>query len=127
MGLPAALRLPPRPFLDGIVLRTVIVWALMRSAGAVGTTALMRRIGAVGGSVGVGASFVRNLTPNPMSFLWIWGVVAIVLGVELVRRKESLFLANLGVSFYRIAALAFVLCALLDLALAVGLSVMNGA
>jgi hypothetical protein len=127
MGLPASLRLPPRPFLGGIVLRTVVVWALMRSAGAVGTTALMRRVGAVGGSVGTGSSFVRNLVPNPMSFLWIWGVVAIVLAVELVRRKEAPFLANLGISFRRIAAVAFVLCALLDIALSVGLAVATGA
>jgi hypothetical protein len=126
VGFASALRVPPRPFLDGIVLRTVIVWAVLRSAGAVGTTALMQRMGAVGGDAGAGGSFVQHLAPNPISFLWIWGSVTIVLGVELARRKESAFLANLGISFSRVAAFAFALCALLDLALAAGLSVATG-
>lgn len=93
----------------------MIVWAVLRA------------VGSVGSSLVVGGSFVQNLAPNWLSFLWITAVVVIVLRVEAGRRQESLFLANLGVSFARVAAFAVVLCAVLDLALAAGLSVMTGA
>lgn len=103
--------LPPRPFLDRIVLRVLIVWAVLHAFGAAGNQALSAA------GLLVGGTFLESLAPTVPSFLWIAAVVVVVLRVQASRYNEGLFLANLGVSFRRTAALAIVLCAALDLAL----------
>jgi len=84
--------LPPRPFLGSITIRVALVWCLIRVAAAMG-------------SVGMGI-------PGPAALIGSWLTVPVVVlfvmlavCLEMWRQAELVFLANLGYSFGRIAAL----------------------
>ena len=70
-------------------------------------------MGSVDPEVTVAQSFVG---PVP-SVLWIVGVIVLVLRVEMGRKSEIIFLANLGHSFRRIALVAACECLLLEIGL----------
>lgn len=97
-------RLPPRPFLDPMLGRVVVVWAVLRASGAAGA-----------GSMGVPAP--ASITGPPVATLWIGAAVVAVLLIDMRRRRELVFLANLGHSARRVSAVAAAATLVLDLAL----------
>lgn len=84
--------LPPRPFLDAIVTRVLVLWLFLHAASGLGSAA-----------VGMGTPFPQSLIGPPLGTLWIIAVIVLVVRVEMWRRSEIIFLANLGHSFFRIA------------------------
>ena len=92
--------LPPRPFLDSIVFRSVLLWAFVRVLVAAGSVTE----GTPSGS----------LLAESVTGVLVCGVVLLALRVELRRRAELLFLANLGVSFFQIGAVVTTTCAALE-------------
>ena len=93
--------LPPRPFLDTILTRVALVWLALHMFSA-GFAAMS------------GGSFSEGLAVGPAGIIWIWGVVLIALRLDLERRSESVFLANLGHSVTRISFLALLECSVLE-------------
>jgi hypothetical protein len=89
--------LPPRPFLDTIAMRVALVWSLLRVAAAVG-------------SAGMEVPFPEALTGSLTTVPLIVVLVIFAVCIEMGRRAELVFLANLGYSFSHIAALIAVQC-----------------
>ncbi len=89
--------LPPRPFLDAIAVRVTLVWLLIRAAAAIGSAAY-------------GIPYPESVT-GPLSTVPVV-VFAVIVAVrfEMWRRSELVFLANLGHSFGRTAALVTAQC-----------------
>ncbi len=91
--------IPPRPFLDMILWRVAILWLVLR--------------------VVAGFAAQEADAPGPtvqiLSVGWIWLVVVIALKVDLSRRHESVFLANLGHSFPQISILAIGECVVFEM------------
>jgi len=100
--------IPPRPFVDALVRRTVVVWAGLRTFGS-------------GVAAGSGTSYPEALTGHPITTLWVIGVVVLVVRIELWRQQELVFLANLGYAFPRLAVGVGALCFALDVALRLAL------
>jgi len=100
--------LPPRPFLDVIARRTLLLWAFARGVSWAGT------------EVTIGAD-VASLAGPPILSVAVTTVVLVVSRIETSRKAERLFLANLGCSFGRVAALVAAECAALESILRLGL------
>ena len=98
--------LPPRPFLDAIVIRVLILWLFLHAASA-------------GGSAQMEIPYPQSVIGSPYGSLWIIGAIVLVMRVEMWRRSEIVFLANLGHSFRRIALLVVGECLLLEAGLRV--------
>jgi len=107
LPLGGVLRLPPRPFLDTLILRVLVIWLFLHGASFAGS----------------GLSYPESLIGNPIGTLFLIGVIIVVLRVEMWRKSEILFLANLGYSFRRIALLALGECLLLEVGLRVAVVV----
>jgi len=99
--------LPPRPFLDVLVLRTLILWTFVRGVTWAGSGAL--RI-----------PYPASLVGGPLMPAAVFAVVLLVSRIEMSRKAERLFLANLGCSFSVVAVLVAAECALLEGALRIG-------
>ena len=93
--------LPPRLFLDAIAIRVALVWLLLRAAAAMG-------------SAGMRIPFPEALTGPLMTVPVVVLLVIFAVCVEMRRRAELVFLANLGYSFGRIAALIAAQCLVLE-------------
>ena len=89
--------LPPRPFLDAIAARVTLVWLLIRGAAAIGSAAMR-------------VPYPEALTGPLITVPVVVIAVIIAVRFEMWRRSELVFLANLGHSFGRIAALVATQC-----------------
>ena len=96
--------LPPRPFLDAIAIRVALLWLFLR-----GATGL--------GSAGSGDPFPESLAGPPITAPFLVSAIVLVLWVEMRRRSELVFLANLGHSFGRIAVFVAAECFAFEVAL----------
>jgi len=100
--------LPPRPFLDVIARRALVLWMFARGASWAGSDAF-------------GAAYPASLVGPPILSVAVIAVVLLVVRVEIGRRSERLFLANLGCSLVRVAVFVTAECAALESALRLGL------
>ncbi len=94
--------IPPRPFLDTILGRVAIIWLVLRLAVASAGAA-------------EGTSFAQGLSVPILGVAWTWLAVLVALQVDLSRRNESVFLANLGHSLPQISILAIAECVALEI------------
>ena len=101
--------LPPRPFLDAIVLRVLVVWLFLRAFAAAG-------------SAGSGVPFPQSVVGPPISTLWVMVVIILVIWWEMKRKSELIFLANLGYSFRRVTLMVLGECLLLEVTLRVAVA-----
>ena len=67
--------------------------------------------------------YPQSLIGRPMGTLWLIAAIILVVRVEMWRRSETLFLANLGYSFRRIALATFCECMLLEVGLRVAVAI----
>ncbi len=67
--------------------------------------------------------YPQSLIGSPTGTLFLIAVIIFVVRVEMWRKSETLFLANLGYSFRGIALAAFCECALLEIGLRVAVAV----
>jgi hypothetical protein len=95
--------LPP-PFLGAIARRVALLWTFLHT-------------------VGMARAAIEGAT-GPPSFEGSWAtpfavcaIILVVMRVELWRRAEMVFLANLGCSWTRVAVLVVAECAVLETAL----------
>jgi len=98
--------LPPRPFLDAIALRVVVLWFFLRGVSSAGSAALQ-------------VPYPQSLIGRPIGAVWIVAVIILLVRVEMWRRREIVFLANLGYSFFRIAMVIVGACVLFEIGLRV--------
>jgi hypothetical protein len=88
------LRLLPPPFLRTLALRVTILWAFLRGGISVGFS--------------LAAPGVEQVSPEAR--VGVIGVTALIVWIEMTRRSELLFLANLGYSVPRVAAFVVAQC-----------------
>ena len=69
------------------------------------------------GSSATAAPSAPSLVSPLLGILWIMGVIVLVLRVEMGRKSELVFLANLGHSFRRIALVVCAECLVLEVGL----------
>ena len=94
--------LPPRPFLDAIVVRVLILWLFLHGASGWGSAAMLD------------IPFPQSLIPSPTGTLFLIAVIVVVVRLEMGRRSEIVFLANLGHSSGKIALLVVAACLVLE-------------
>ena len=92
----------PRPFLDAMALRAFLLWAFVRGVTSAGASMN-------------GTPYPRAALVGPTVFVAVLAVVLFVMWIEMGRRAEHLFLANLGRSFRHVALLVTVECAALEI------------
>jgi len=93
--------------LDAIVIRVLVLWLFLHAASGYGSTAI------------VGTPFPQSLISSPIGTLFLIAVIILVVRVEMRRRSEIIFLANLGHSFRRISLVVVGECLLLEASLRV--------
>ncbi len=91
--------------MDAIVIRVLVLWLFLHAASSYGSTAI------------VGTPFPQSLISSPIGTLFLIAVIILVVRVEMGRRSEIVFLANLGHSFRRIALVVVGVCLLLEASL----------
>lgn len=96
--------LPPRPFLHTLLLRVAVVWAFLHGV-------------LLAGSRVTGVPFPRSVTGSASAAVWVTVATVLVVCLEMRRNGELIFLANLGYSSRRIAAVAAAQCLLFDFGL----------
>jgi len=101
--------LPPRPFLDAILVRVLVLWLFLHAAG--GSGAIMM----------AGTPLPLSLILNAGSTFFLIAVIVLVIRLELRRRSEIIFLANLGHSFRTISLVVVGECLLLEAGLRVAI------
>ncbi|HIF06610.1 MAG TPA: hypothetical protein EYQ64_06545 [Gemmatimonadetes bacterium] len=106
--------LPPRPFLDSLVLRVLVMWLFLRGV-------------SYGGSAAMGIPYPQSPIGSPTGTVFLTVVIIFMVRVEMWRRSETLFLANLGYSFRGIALAAFCECVVLEAGLRVAVVVAGSA
>ena len=104
--------LPPRPFLDAIVVRVLVLWLVLHAVTSYGATLMTEA-----------PPFPQSLIANQVATLFLIGVVVVAVRLEMGRRSEIVFLANLGHSSRKIALVVIGECLVLEagLRVAVGL------
>src|SRR5687768_6941352 len=98
--------LPPRPFLDSLLIRTSVVWVSIRTVMIVGALLVPGTQGS-----GLAGPVAGALLLDPL--------VVLILFIDMSHRSELLFLANLGRSFRAIAVVVVTTCLLLETTLRV--------
>lgn len=93
---------PPRPFLDALAVRGFVLWCVARAV-----------IGA-GSSAAAGAS-LSSATSLVLVGSTVTAVVLATNWIEMWRRGELLFLANLGFASRHVAVFLVLLCGLMEL------------
>ncbi len=93
--------LPPPPLRSAFVLRVAAVWAFLHGVMAVG-------------SLPMRVPFPRAVVGSPLTTLWLTLAALAVVGIDMWRRRELMFLANLGYSFRHLGLLIAAECVLLD-------------
>jgi hypothetical protein len=96
----------PRPFLDAVLVRVAVLWVVLRSV-------------AVLSAVGLGASLSEAVAGTPLGAFYLLVIILVALRLEMARRSELIFLANLGYSFLNVSIIAIVQCVSLDAVLRV--------
>jgi hypothetical protein len=81
-----------------------ILWIFLRSAAGVG-------------AAGLGVPYPEALLGPPITVLWLTVAIILAVRVEMSRRREGIFLENLGHSFAPIATVVAAETSLLELAL----------
>ena len=87
----------PRPFLDVILTRVTVLWIVLRIALTIGST---------GGAAGSADPILLGTLLSSVSIV----VIATVLWIDMARRGESMFLANLGYSFKHTILIVSAVC-----------------
>jgi hypothetical protein len=95
------LALPPNPFRRSLLARATWLWGALHVVGAVGAGAY-------------GQPLVGPVWSSVVGALWIAGFTAFGVHTLARRRGEALFLANLGHSPLRTAALSIAWCLVLE-------------
>jgi hypothetical protein len=90
--------LPPRPFLESFAVRVVLVWAFLRAMSLVGASA---------------EAGTTVLGPLPVALL-VAPIVVVVMFIDMTRRSELIFLANLGRSFRGMTLVILAICVLAE-------------
>ena len=88
---------PPRSFLDAVVVRTTVLWVFLRCATGVLSAATEAQLSGTGWE-GADAPLSQALA-GPMTAFALFAVILLLLRLEMARRCELVFLANLGYSF----------------------------
>jgi hypothetical protein len=96
--------LPPQPFLGAILTRAAVLWIVLRIALTIGST---------GGAGGEANPLVLGTLLSSVSIV----IIATVLWIEMARRGESVFLANLGYSFRHTILIVSVQCVTFEIVL----------
>jgi len=94
--------LPPRPFLDAIVMRVLVLWLFLHGASSWGADVMME------------TPFPQSLIASPGGTFFLIAVIVLVVRLEMGRRAEIIFLANLGHSFRKIALVVVGGCLVLE-------------
>ena len=94
--------LPPRPFLDAILVRVLVLWLFLHAATSYGAAFMIE------------TPFPQSLTANRSGTFFLIAVVVVVVRLEMGRRSEVIFLANLGHSTGKIALLVVAACLVLE-------------
>ena len=102
--------LPPRPFLDAIVVRVLILWLVLHAATSYGA-ALMEEAPA----------FPQSLIANYVATVFLILVIILAVRLDMGRRSEMVFLANLGHSSRKIALVVVGECLVLEAGLRVAI------
>ena len=92
------LRLLPGPFLRMLVLRVALLWVFLRG----------------GTSVGFSLAAPELQEVSPEAKVGVIGVTLLIVWIEMTRRSELLFLANLGHSFPQVAGFVVAQCVALE-------------
>ncbi len=100
--------IPPRPFLDAILVRSVVLWVALRGFAGLG-------------SAGMGASLPQALIGPSLAAFYVFAVVLLVIRIEMARRSELIFLANLGYSFLHVSLVVAATCVGLEAILRIAL------
>ena len=95
--------------MDAIVMRVLVLWLFLHAATSYGATAITE------------TPFPQSLVPNPIGALFLFAVVFLAMRLEMGRRSELIFLANLGHSFRKIALVIVAECLVLEVGLVVAL------
>ena len=93
--------------MDAIVVRVLVLWLFLHAATGYGLTAMIE------------TPFPQALIPSPVGTSFLIAVIILVVRVEMGRRSEIVFLANLGHSFRRIALVVVGECLVLETSLRV--------
>ena len=88
-------------------MRVLVLWLFLHAASGYGLTAV------------IGTPFPRSLIPSPIGTFFLIAVIILVVRVEMRRRSEIVFLANLGHSFRRISLVVVGECLVLEASLRV--------
>ena len=83
-------------------MRVLVLWLFLHAASNYGATAM------------IGTPFPQSLIPSPITTFFLIAVIILVVRVEMRRRSEIVFLANLGHSFRRIALVVVGGCLVLE-------------
>ena len=95
--------------MDAIVRRVLVLWLFLHAATSYGATFMME------------TPFPESLIPNPISTVFLIAVIVLAVRVDMGRRSEIVFLANLGHSFRRISLVVIGECLILETSLRVAL------
>ncbi len=93
--------------MDAIVIRVLVLWLFLHAASGYGSTAI------------IGTPFPQSLIASPIGTLFLIAVIILVVWVEMRRRSEIVFLANLGHSVRRISLVVVGECLVLEASLRV--------
>ena len=96
--------------MDAIVVRVLVLWLFLHAATGYGLTAMIE------------TPFPQALIPSPVGTSCLDRGDHLVVRVEMGRRSEIVFLANLGHSFRRIALVVVGECFVLEATLRVAVS-----
>ena len=90
-------------------MRVLVLWLFLHGASAWGGTEMLE------------IPFPQSLIPSPIATVFLIAVIVVAVRLEMGRRSETIFLANLGHSFRRIAAAVVAMCLVLEAGLRVAL------
>ncbi len=95
--------------MDAIVIRVLVLWLALHAATSFGAFLM------------TGTPLPQSLIANPVGTLFLIAVIVLVVRLEMGRRSEIVFLANLGHSFRRIALVVVGECLVLEASLRVAI------
>jgi hypothetical protein len=93
---------PPRPFVDAILLRAAVLWVGLRAFSGWFTAELLQ------------IPITRVLINSTLASLVLYLVILLPLRIEMARRSELVFLANLGYSFLHVSLIVGAECIVLE-------------
>ena len=83
-------------------MRVLVLWLFLHGASGWGSTAMLE------------IPFPQSLIPSPIGTVFLIAVIVLVVRLEMGRRSEIVFLANLGHSFRRISLVVIAECLVLE-------------